>query len=203
MLKFISISMFNLMGWKLEGEMPADIKKCILIAGPHTSSLDFFFAMAGFYKHNLPVKVLIKKEWAEFFLFRRLLKNAGIMGVNRKKSTTMVDTLADLITRTDEDIAVMIAPEGTRKMARRWKTGFYYIALKAKVPLVLTSLDYAKKIAAIGPAFMPTGDFKKDMQIVRDYYRDITPKYPQNFSLEIYTDDKDANSVKEKKITTT
>ena len=189
MLKFITISMFNLAGWKLEGELPPGIKKCILIAGPHTSNFDFFFAMAGFYKHNLPVKVLIKKEWAEFFLFRRLLKNAGIMGVNRKKSTTMVDTLADLIVKRDEDIAVMIAPEGTRKLARKWKTGFYYAALKANVPIYLSHLDYAKKEAVLGPGFMPTGDFKKDMEIVKNHYKDVTPKYPENFCLKIYLDD--------------
>ena len=180
------------MGWKLEGKMPPEIKKCILVAGPHTSNYDFLLAMAGFYKMKLPVKYLIKKEWLDFWPLRRIFRNSGAIGVNRDKNSTMVDSLAELITSSKENLAIMISPEGTRKLVHRWKTGFYYAALKAKVPIVLSSLDYRTKTAAIGPSFMPCGCFRKDMIFIKNYYKDITPKYPENFSLEIYYPDADA-----------
>ncbi len=177
------------MGWKQHGQMPAGVTKCVVLAAPHTSNFDFILAMAGFYKMNMPIRYLLKKDWVDFFLLKRIFKNSGALGVDRSKNTTMVDSLAELIRSSKEDMAIMISPEGTRKLVHKWKTGFYYAALKANVPVVLSHLDYAKKIAAIGPCFMPTGNYKKDMQIVKDYYKDITPKFPENFSLQIYEDD--------------
>jgi 1-acyl-sn-glycerol-3-phosphate acyltransferase len=192
MLKMFTIFLFTILGWKLQGQMPADIKKCIIVAAPHTSNYDFLLAVASFYKMSLPVKYLIKKEWLNFFLFKGMFKASGALGVDRSKSNTMVDALADLIDSSNENITLMISPEGTRKLVSKWKTGFYYTALKARVPIVLSSLDYAKKVAAIGPSFMPSGCFRRDMQIIKNYYQDITPKYPENFSLNIYLPDKNA-----------
>lgn len=192
MLKLFTIILFAIMGWKLQGEMPSEIKKCIIVAAPHTSNYDFLLAMAGFYKMNLPVKYLIKKEWANFFLLRRIFRASGALGVDRSTNNTMVEVLANLIDSSTENIALMISPEGTRKRVRKWKTGFYYTALEARVPIVLSHLDYAKKVAAIGPSFMPSGCFRRDMQIIKNYYQDITPKYPENFSLDIYLPDESA-----------
>ncbi|MDW7729463.1 MAG: hypothetical protein SCJ94_05575 [Bacillota bacterium] len=104
----------------------------------------------------------------------------------------MVDAIVELITSHNEDLHIMISPEGTRKLTNRWKTGFYYAALKAKIPLVLSSLDYSKKLAHIGPAFMPTGCFKRDMITVKEYYSKPVPKYPDNFILQIYETDDNA-----------
>ncbi len=192
MLKCFTVFLFTILGWKLEGQMPAHIKKCILVAAPHTSNLDFLLAMAGFYKMKLPVKYLIKQEWLNFFLLKNIFKNSGAVGVNRAKSSTMVDALAEMIVSSKENMAVMISPEGTRKLVRRWKTGFYYAAMKAKVPIVLSHLDYSKKIAAIGPSFIPCGCFRRDMLIIKNHYKDIIPKFPENFSLDIYTADETA-----------
>jgi len=180
------------MGWKLKGKISPDITKCILIAAPHTSNLDFLLAMAGFYKMKLPVKYLIKKEWIDFGPLRRVFRNSGALGVDRSKNSTMVDNLAKLIISSKGNMAIMISPEGTRKLVNRWKTGFYYAALNAQVPIVLTYLDYRTKTAGIGPSFMPSGCFRKDMIMVRNFYKDITAKYPENFSLEIYYPDTDA-----------
>ena len=180
------------MGWKLEGKMPPEITKSIVVAAPHTSNFDFLLAMASFYKMKLPVKYLIKKEWIDFWPLRKIFINSGALGVDRRKNSTMVDSLAELIVSSNENLAIMISPEGTRKLVHRWKTGFYYAALKAEVPIVLSSLDYKTKIAAIGPSFMPCGCFRRDMIFIKNYYKDITPKYPEKFSLEIYYPDADA-----------
>lgn len=189
MLKAFTIFLFAVMGWKLNGQLAPGIKKCILVAAPHTSNFDFLLAMAAFYKMKLPVKYLIKKEWLDFKPLNRIFKNSGALGVDRSKKTTMVDSLADLIISSKENMAIMISPEGTRKLVHRWKTGFYYAALNAQVPIVLTYLDYKTKTAGIGPSFMPSGCFRKDMIMIRNFYKDKTPKFPENFSLEIYSPD--------------
>jgi 1-acyl-sn-glycerol-3-phosphate acyltransferase len=192
LFKAFTIILFTIMGWKIEGKISPEIKKCILVAAPHTSNFDFLLAMASFYKLKLPVKYLIKKEWLNFWPLRRIFRNSGALGVDRSKNSTMVDSLAELITASKDNLAIMISPEGTRKLVHRWKTGFYYTALKAKVPIVLSHLDYRTKTAAIGLSFMPCGCYRKDMIIIKNYYKEITPKFPENFSLEIYFPDIDA-----------
>ncbi|MGM0653648.1 MAG: 1-acyl-sn-glycerol-3-phosphate acyltransferase [Bacillota bacterium] len=189
-MKLFTIILFTIFGWKLQGEMPANIKKCIIVGAPHTSNFDLIFAMAGFYKLKLPIRFLIKKDWLRHFPLKNILLSAGALGIDRSKNNTMVDNLANLIATSKENMAILISPEGTRKHACKWKTGFYYTALKAKIPIVLSHLDYSKKMAVLGPSFMPSGSFKKDMQILRDYYKNIVPKYPENFCLEIYLEDK-------------
>jgi 1-acyl-sn-glycerol-3-phosphate acyltransferase len=185
LLKLFCQFMFWINGWKLTGTLSADITKCIIVAGPHTSNYDLIYALAGLYKVRPKVNYLLKKDWIDAFLIGNLFKKTGAIGVNRSKSNTMVDALADFIINSKEDIYLMISPEGTRKLTKRWKTGFYHIALKAQIPLVLTSLDYAKKEAAVGPVIMPTGCFEEDMALVMDYYKTITPKFPEKFSLQI------------------
>lgn len=179
------------MGWKLKGKIAPDIKKCIIVGAPHTSNYDFLLAMAGFYKMKLPIKYLIKKEWLNFKPLSKIFRNSGAIGIDRSKTGTMVDSLAELIISSGENMAIMISPEGTRKLNHCWKTGFYYTALKAQVPIVLSYLDYKTKTAGIGPSFLPSGCFRRDMIIVRDFYKDKTAKFPDNFSLKIYYPDVD------------
>ncbi len=193
MLKLFAIFLFTILGWELQGQMPANIKKCIVVGAPHTSNYDLIFAMAGFYKMKLPIRFLIKKDWLKYFPLRNILLSAGALGINRAKNNTMVDSLVELIKTSNENMAVLITPEGTRKRACKWKTGFYYAALQAKVPIFLAHLDYSKKLAVLGPSFMPTGCYKSDMQIVKEHYKDVVPKYPENFCLDIYEDEEEEN----------
>jgi len=188
-MKYFTIFLFTIFGWKLQGKMPDNIKKCIIVGAPHTSNFDLIFAMAGFYKLKLPIRFLIKKDWLRHFPLKNILLSAGALGIDRAKNNTMVESLADLITTSKENMAILISPEGTRKHSCKWKTGFYYTALKAKIPIVLSHLDYSKKMAVLGPSFMPSGSFKTDMQILKDYYKDIVPKYPENFCLEIFLEE--------------
>lgn len=186
MIKYITIFFFTVMGWRIHGKIPSDIKKCVMIAAPHTSNWDYIYSLAACYKLKLPIRLLIKKDWVDVFLIGSLIKRAGGIGVDRSQKLNLVDSLADLISKPTEDVMLMIPPEGTRKLVEQWKTGFYYVALKAKVPIVLSFLDYKKRIAGIGPHFMPTGNFEKDMQILKDFYKDISPKFPEKFCLDIY-----------------
>ena len=102
--------------------------------------------------------------------------------MDRKKSTNMVDAVADLFSHYDS-LFITITPEGTRKLNLKWKKGFYYIALKANVPIAFGTLDYEKKEGGIGKIFTPTGNFEEDFKIVEDFYRGRKAKYPEKFNL--------------------
>ncbi len=190
MFKLFCALIFNLKRWTVIKNTDEEISKAVVLGAPHTSNWDLIFSMGGFHKLNYPIKFFIKKEWLKFFPINKLLLSAGAVSVDREnENATMVDKMAQAIKNSKENIALLVTPEGTRKRNCKWKTGFYYTAIQAGVPIVLTYLDYAKKHAVFGPTFMPSGDYKKDMEIVKEYYKDITPKYPENFCLEIYQDD--------------
>lgn len=184
LLKLFTLAVFGLLGWKVKGSFPP-VKKCVLVGAPHTTNLDFILGMATFYKLKIPIRYLIKKDWVNVFGLGRVMKASGAIGVDRSVRKNLVDMMADLL-KSEDRIALVVTPEGTRKLVRKWKTGFYYAALKANVPLVLSSLDYGKKETEIGPCIMPSGDFKKDMDLIREFYRDKKPRYPEKFSLDIY-----------------
>lgn len=184
MLKFITITIFNMLGWKMHGDIPDGIDKCVIIVAPHASNVDYLFGIVASFKVRLPVRYLIKEEWLRPIVIGRLLKSWGALGITRSERKNMVNYMAELLKR-EEKIALAFPPEGTRKLVTKWKTGFYYVALKAEVPIVMCSMDYAKKAMTIGEYFMPTGDYAKDMSIVREFYKDVTARYPHKFSLPI------------------
>ncbi len=184
MLRVITSMLFKVLGWKMDGNIPSGIDKCVLIVAPHTSNVDYIFGLAAAYKIRLPLRYLIKEEWLNRFLIGRLIKSTGAIGVTRSKRTNMVDTMAGLINNS-EQMALVFPPEGTRKLNPKWKTGFYYVALKAKVPIVFSSINYKKKMVSVGPSFMPTGDFEKDMDVVREAYKDAAARHPEKFSLPV------------------
>lgn len=183
MMRPISRLYFWLSGWKLEGGLAPDIKKCIMVGAPHTSNFDFGYSRAALYMMNRPVKYLIKQELMNSplgFFF----KATGGVSVKRGRSENMVSYMVELLNRSEE-LVVLLSPEGSRKLKGKWKTGFYHAALQARVPIVLSSLDYKKKIAHVGLVFHPTGDYHGDMQQVIEYYRNITPRFPEKFVLDI------------------
>ncbi|MDY0076953.1 MAG: 1-acyl-sn-glycerol-3-phosphate acyltransferase [Bacteroidales bacterium] len=173
--------LLKLAGWKIVGEIPEHIKKCVILAVPHTSSLDFVIGRIAYYVLGVSVKFLIKKESFKG-LFGVLLKHMGGIPVDRGRSTNLVEQVTRLFKET-EQLNVVIAPEGTRKMQTKWKKGFYYIALRADVPIVMGFLDYAKKEAGFGPVLIPSGDFDKDFAEITAFYEQKTARYPENFNL--------------------
>lgn len=183
MMKLISIIILRLIGWKTIGGLSPEIKKCVMVAAPHTSNHDFYIARAGCYALDVKINYLIKKDWM-FFPLGLFFKATGGFGVDRKKSNNLVNNLVDLFNRSAE-LKILVSPEGTRKTVKKWRTGFYYIALGANVPIVLCYLDYKKKTACIGHVIYPTGDYAADMVQVMEFYKNITPKYPENYKLEI------------------
>jgi 1-acyl-sn-glycerol-3-phosphate acyltransferase len=180
-MKTISKLIYKLAGWTAAGGVPEGLTKAVFVIAPHTSNLDFYIGRFYCWIKGIPINVVIKKE-AFFWPFGALLKKVGGVPIDRKKSINRVDQVVELFKETDP-MFFALTPEGTRKRTDKWKRGFYFIALKAKVPILLSYIDYEKKEAGVGPPFYPTGDYDKDIIEIENFYRGIKGKHPENFNL--------------------
>lgn len=190
MLTLISKLILKIAGWKIDYNIPAEMRsKCVLVAAPHTSNWDFLYAMCTFRILKIPIRFTIKKEWMRF-PFSLLVGPLGGVGIDRNpvagktEKKSMVEAMVDLF-RERKELVVVVTAEGTRKKAEKWKTGFYHVATMAKVPIALGYLDYKKKIAGVGKVIIPSGDMKTDMKKIMDFYRNFTPKFPDKFSVDL------------------
>ena len=184
MWRFLATAWIKLNGWKVIGSIPPEIKKAVMVAAPHTSNLDFFYSRAAFYLLGLPVKFAIKKEYMDSIL-GPLLKSMGAIGIDRSKGSkgkrnSYVDQMVQYLNDHDH-MFILIAPEGTRKSVEKWKSGFYYVARDAGVPIICGYLDYKKKHAGIGPIIKASDNIRSDMEKIHVFYRTITPKHPELF----------------------
>lgn len=173
---------FRLKGWKTGEPIPAHIKKCVVIAAPHTSNWDFVYSLATAHILGVQVRYLAKKELFRFPLRRLLLRTGGIP-VTRSRSTNMVAYIIGLFAE-KEELKLMIPAEGTRKRVAQWKSGFYHVALGANVPVFMGYLDYKNRIAGYGPQLTLTGDKAKDAATIRAFYSDKTARFPGQFNLD-------------------
>jgi 1-acyl-sn-glycerol-3-phosphate acyltransferase len=180
-MKWISLLIFKLLGWRIKGVLPAEIKKCVIVAAPHTSNWDFILGRLAYFIMGVPVRFLIKKE-AFKPPYGGLLKKMGGISVDRSRSNNLVEDVAALFDKHDV-LYVVITPEGTRKLVHQWRKGFYYIAMKAKVPVALGFVDYKKKEGGFGPVFYPSGDFDADFDVIREFYKHKTARNPELFNL--------------------
>lgn len=185
---YIGRFIFFILGWKLAQFPPKDLRRSVMIASPHTSNWDLIIARSAFAIMGLPVKFTIKKEWFKF-PFNLLMGPLGGIPIDRSPKNggterkSMVDAMAELFDQY-EDIVVLVTPEGTRQLRTEWKTGFYYVAKKANVPISCGWLDYAKKQAGVGLVLNPSDDMEADLKQIMHFYKDIAPKFPKNFSVD-------------------
>jgi len=181
-MRILSIIILKLFGWKVVGKLPEGFNKFIMIEAPHTSNLDFIIGRMAFYKLGIQAKFLIKYELFKFPL-GGILKALGGIPVNRTRKNNMVDQVCDLFEKNDA-LAIIITPEGTRKYNANWKKGFYHIAERANVPVILGFVDYAKKEGGIGPVVYPKmGNYEEDLKYIQDFYRDKTARFPEKYNL--------------------
>lgn len=171
---------FGLFGWHGENELP-NFPKMVIIGAPHTSNWDG----AVFYIMTLILRAKLKfigKHTLFRFPYGGLMRWAGGIPINRSTTKNAVEQVIDAFNESD-NLALAIAPEGTRKKTDHWKTGFYYIALGAKVPIVMATIDYRRRVCSIGPHFMPSGDIDKDFEIIQQYYADKVGRHPHRKSV--------------------
>ena len=179
--KFWQLVYHNLLGWKseLHVEIP---KKCVVCVAPHTSNWDFIIGKIFYSSLGGKIHFLMKKEWF-FFPFGCIFRAMGGVPVDRKnKKSSLTEQMIERFNRKDE-FCLAISPEGTRKKIDQWKTGFYYIALGAKVPISLAHIDYEKREIGLSINFLPTGNVEADMKEIKNYYAGFKGKYPEQFSL--------------------
>lgn len=167
---------FRLFGWKIDDKAPEGVKKCVIVVGPHTSNWDFIIGRLAFIKFGVHGRYLIKKELF-FPPLGWILRALGGIPVDRKKNNNMTDQAVKLFEESDE-LFLVFTPEGTRKYNPNWKKGFYYIAMKAKVPIYICYMDYEKKIGGFHSPFHPTGDVEKDIAYIKSIMGQYKGKYP-------------------------
>jgi 1-acyl-sn-glycerol-3-phosphate acyltransferase len=165
------------LGWRFAGEPPS-LPKYVLVGAPHTSNWDFLALLALDFAFKLECVWMGKDS-----IFRgplgSLFRRLGGIPVDRSSRNNAVEQAAQAFDQS-ERMVMAISPEGTRKKTARWKTGFYYIALAAGVPISLGFVDFRLRTAGFGPLLAPSGDVAADMAIIRDFYQDITGRHPQN-----------------------
>jgi 1-acyl-sn-glycerol-3-phosphate acyltransferase len=171
------ILLFKWNGWKIVGTPPADLKKAVVIGAPHTSSWDFIYALAIFKLLKLKVRYLIKKEM-DFFPMGILIRNTGGIPVDRKKSKQLTDTLVSIIEKNDE-ILVAMSAEGTRKKVYKLRTGFYHIAKKANVPVVMVAMDFFNRTVVFTEPFFLSDDEQADKRKIIDFFKDFKGFVPE------------------------
>ena len=164
----------KLLGWKIEGDFDRTIKKSVVIVAPHTASYDFIVCSLTRRILKTQINFVAKKAlfaWPIGWYFRWM----GGEPLERSKSENKVEAITRVFESLDE-FRLALAPEGTRKKVDKWRTGYYYIALSAKVPIIPVSLDYPSKTISIGKEFYPTGDIEKDEPIIRQFFEGAVGK---------------------------
>lgn len=183
LLRLCSLGCLRLMGWTVEGNLPEHASKSVLIAAPHTSNWD------------LPMTIMVafalrlRPRWmGKASIFRQpfggLMRWLGGIAVDRSRSTNLVESSARAIRDAHEPLQLIVPPEGTRSQTRHWKTGFYFIAQSAQVPIVLAFMDYRTKRSGLGPLFEPTGQMALDMASIKAFYRPYQGKNADQFASE-------------------
>jgi 1-acyl-sn-glycerol-3-phosphate acyltransferase len=180
LIRGLAFSFLKVFGWRLEGRLP-DVDKLVVIAAPHTSNWDLPVLL------SLAFALRVKACWlGKHTLFRRpfgfLFRWMGGIPVYRSASQNMVAQSVELF-RNSEKLILAIPPEGTRSKVSHWKTGFYYIALGAGTPIAMAFIDYKRKASGVGPTLYPTGNIEADMEIIRNFYANVTAKYPDKAGL--------------------
>ena len=172
----LDLIVYGFMGWTVEGE-PPKAPKYVAIGGPHTSNWDFLIGMATY--HHLDFKFRWYGKHTIFrWPFRGTLQAMGGFPIERSQSHDVVSLAVDKIKR-EEEFVLAIAPEGTRSPVERWKTGFYHIALGAKIPICPFALDFERKKVVCGDLYYPTGDQEKDFKVLQDFFRQYKGRHPQ------------------------
>jgi 1-acyl-sn-glycerol-3-phosphate acyltransferase len=179
-LRFLSISFLKLTGWKVTGQLPPGCEKSVFIAAPHTSNWDLPYTLMVAFSLRLNIYWMGKEQLFKP-PFRDVMMWLGGIPVDREKSSNLVAASADAIRAADGPLQLVVPPEGTRSKTRYWKTGFYYIAVSAQVPIVMAYMDYANKAGGLGPVFLPTGDIDADMTAIKAFYAPFKGKNAAQF----------------------
>lgn len=169
---------FKIVGWKVKGGLPKDVKKYVIIVAPHTSYWDFPIGVAARSIIRLRSHFLIKAEMFRNPILAKVFRWLGGIPVDRgNKHNNIVDLVAAEFDKREE-FCITITPEGTRAKVYKWKTGFHRIARAAGVPIVMVGFDFKHKFVELLEPFYPTEDLEADLEHIQKYYKGLTGKHP-------------------------
>jgi len=177
---FCNWLLYKRMGWTAEVTQDHPDKFIICLA-PHTSNWDFILGLLYSRARNMQCNFMMKKEWF-FWPLGPVFRSLGGIPVHRQKKTSMTDAMAEAAKAADT-FHLCITPEGTRSKTSDWKKGFYFIAQKAGIPILLYGIDYEKRLIQCTRTIIPSGDFEKDMRDIKLYFKDFKGKKPDNFTI--------------------
>ena len=179
LFQILSITILKLLGWKREGSIKGT-ERSVVIAAPHTSNWDFFYTLLIAFAFRKKMYWMGKDK-----LFKKpfgpVVRWMGGIPVDRSRASNLVEKTI-LCFKEQDELSIVIAPEGTRGRVNYWKTGFYRIATGAGVPILPAYLDYKEKRGGFGKLFFPTGDIDRDMEKIRAFYSDKTGKNSNLFN---------------------
>ena len=173
--------LLSLLRWQIKGKVH-DAPKFVMILAPHTSIWDFYVGIAGMLAVGLHSSWFISSAytwWPLGFFLRRL----GGIPIDRNESHHLVSRIVESFDANDR-MMVTLFPEGTRKKVARWRTGFWYIASEAGIPIQLVSFDYEKRITECGPVIVPTDNIEADMKKIQEFYKHVRARHPEKFGGE-------------------
>lgn len=169
---------FDWMGWTENVTVPLPEKYVIALA-PHTSNWDFIIGQIYSHAIGLRSQFMMKSEWF-FWPMGYIMRSLGGIPVKRSKNMRSTEIMAEKA-RQSETFRLCITPEGTRSATEHWKTGFYYIAMGAEIPILLYAMDYENKKIECTKMIMPSGDIDNEMAEIKDYYRKYKGKKEDKF----------------------
>ena len=172
--------LYKRMGWTVNNTQEHPDKYIICLA-PHTTNWDFILGQLYSGAEGFKSNFLMKKEWF-FWPLGPIFKRLGGIPVYRQKKSSMTDAMA-ATAKAANIFHLCITPEGTRSKNPDWKKGFYYIALKANLPILLYGVDYEKRLIQCTKTIIATGNLEDDMREIKQYFKDFKGKYPENFTI--------------------
>lgn len=171
LLRSLSNLALKLLGWRIEGEIPEGLDKCVIIAAPHTTNWDLPFSLMVAFSLDMQIHWMGK---ASLFRFpcSKLMHWLGGIPVDRNQRGQLVDTMVETFGRS-EKLRILLSPEGTRGEVAQWKSGFYHIANGAGVPIVMAFIDYRNKRAGVLDIHTPQGDYERELIAIQERYNTI------------------------------
>ncbi|WP_201509428.1 lysophospholipid acyltransferase family protein [Psychrobacter alimentarius] len=176
----VASALIKMAGWRNVGEIP-NIPQAVVLALPHTSNVDGMYAIPCLFALDLNISIMAKHTLFKIPVFAQLLHWVGVIPINRGKKGSVLQASIDKF-KTGKPLFLGLAPEGTRQYTENWKTGFYYLAVGAGVPILPVALDYnTKEVRFLSPIY-PSGDIDADLPKIYAQYKGVMPKHPERLS---------------------
>ncbi len=181
----IVLALYRWKGWQLEGTHPG-VAKFVITGAPHTTNWDFVFFLGATRAFGIRPSFMGKHTLFKWPMTRFMRDMGGVSVDRSRRGANYVEQVAAEFAARDE-LALVVAPEGSRSSSGEWRSGFYHIAQAAGVPVVPAWVDNATMRGGIGPAIWPTGDYRADLARIAAFYRSVMPDHPRFIALEATT----------------